>query len=265
MALFKCFLPITLQDREQRVLSVVEYDISSGAVIRELIREESIERGWINLAAADCLVPLRDGASLLWASERSGFCHLYCLDDRENPQSLRQITSGDWQVDCTGSSFVDEKRGKVYFLGNMDDPRECHLLEADLNATCGKIRRITMEPGMHTCIINNARTQFVDTLSATDVPYRVTVKDLNDGSTLKVIYDASGPDISKLALKPPEFTTVQSFDGRHVLYMSIYKPPVEKFGPGPYPLLVSTYGHPIPCRYLVSISCVVTIATIAYL
>ena len=80
---------------------------------------------------------------------------------------------------------------------------------------------------MHTCIINNQRTQFVDTWSSLDCPYKTAVKDLETGAILHMLYDADGPDIAALALTKPELTMVQSTDGRHPLYMTVYKPSKE--------------------------------------
>ena len=48
--------------------------------------------------------PLDDGG-FIWASERSGFNHLYLYDSGGN--LVRQLTSGDWQVDSVAG--VDQK------------------------------------------------------------------------------------------------------------------------------------------------------------
>lgn len=52
------------------------------------------------------------------------------------------------------------------------------------------------------------------------------------------------PLIPSLNLKPPELFTVPSSDGRVVLQGAFYKPDASKFGPGPYPTVVSCYGGP---------------------
>merc|ERR1712137_500762 len=48
--------------------------------------------------------------------------------------------------------------------------------------------------------------------------------------------------MGKLRLQPPEFVTLPSSDGKATLQAALYKPDPEKFGPGPYPTVVSCYG-----------------------
>ena len=69
---------------------------------------------WINLH--NMFYPLKDfGVSgkpgFVWASERSGFRHLYLYDG--TGQLIRQLTIGSWQVDSLSS--VDEDHQVIYF------------------------------------------------------------------------------------------------------------------------------------------------------
>lgn len=76
---------------------------------------------WVNLH--DAFRPLtsaRDAATgaplsgcFLWASERSGFRHLYL--HRPDGSVIGAVTAGDWQVDSLEG--VDEDQGLVYFTG----------------------------------------------------------------------------------------------------------------------------------------------------
>jgi len=67
---------------------------------------------------------------------------------------------------------------------------------------------------------------------------------LSDGRELSTIFRNEDPLISELNLSPPEFVTLPSTDGKVTLQAALYKPDPAKFGPGPYPTVVSCYGGP---------------------
>jgi dipeptidyl-peptidase-4 len=60
------------------------------------------------------------------------------------------------------------------------------------------------------------------------------------------IYDAGSADprVSLLNLKAPAFHTFPSTDQKVTLQSAVYLPDESIFGPGPYPLVVATYGGP---------------------
>jgi dipeptidyl-peptidase 4 len=223
-------LTAQIENRAQTTLDLVRFDPQTGARTT-LLRETSDL--WINLHSM--LRPLKDGG-FIWASERTGFQHLYRYDGSGN--LLNVITQGDWLVD--GIAGVDEARGLVYFLGTLGGPTERHLYAAPLDG--GEPRRITPEPGMHTVVTDHALRRFVDIHHAADTPPTVTLRSLADGTLLRTLYDTIDPRIARLALAPPELVTLQSRDGE-TLYGAIYRPPA-RFGDGPYPTIVNVYGGP---------------------
>ena len=64
-----------------------------------------------------------DSGEFIWASERTGFTHLYLHDG--DGSLIRQLTDGDWMVDGlsgvagltgdAGLAAVDESNGQIYF------------------------------------------------------------------------------------------------------------------------------------------------------
>ncbi|MDQ2787603.1 MAG: S9 family peptidase, partial [Chloroflexota bacterium] len=227
-------LTAQIENRAQTVLDLVRFDPQTGAQTR-LLRETSDV--WINLH--NLLRPL-DGGGFIWASERTGFQHLYRYDRDGN--LLNAITSGDWMVD--GIAGVDEASGLVYFTGTLDGPTERHLYVATLDG--GEPRRITAEAGMHAVVINHALRRFVDVHHNIETPPTVTLRALADGSTIRTLYDKTDPRIARLALPPPALVTLHSRDGE-ILHGTIYRPPA-RFGAGPFPTIVSVYGGPGPQR-----------------
>jgi dipeptidyl-peptidase-4 len=95
---------------------------------------------------------------------------------------------------------------------------------------------------MHAVKLDRARERFVDTRHALATPPVVTLRSLQDGSQLAVLYDGRDPRLEQLNLRPPELVSLQNRHG-DTLYGAIYHPPAD-FGEGPHPTLVWVYGGP---------------------
>jgi len=227
-------LSAQLENREQTVLDLVRFDPRTGRRA-ELLRETSDV--WINLH--DMFRPLKQekyAGAFLWASERTGFQHLYLYD--QHGHLVRPLTAGEWMVDALAG--VDEAGEQVYFTAARDGVTESHLYAVPLAG--GEPRRLTREPGMHSVVLDHAGQRFIDVHDSLDHPPTVTLRSLADGAILRAIYDRRDPRIEALGLQPPELVTLTNRAGVS-LHGAIYRPPAQ-FGPGPYPTIVSVYGGP---------------------
>ena len=163
-------LTAQIENRAQTTLDLVRFDAQTGA--HTLLLHETSDV-WINLHYL--LRPLTDGG-FIWASERTGFQHLYRYD--ANGNLLNAITQGAWMVDSIAG--VDEANGLVYFLATLDGPTERHLYAISLDG--GEPRRITDAAGLHSVVIDHALRRFVDIHHAVDAPPTVTLRSLVDGA-----------------------------------------------------------------------------------
>jgi dipeptidyl-peptidase-4 len=222
-------LVVQIENRAQTVLRVVAFDPATGAPT--LLWEET-QAVWINLH--DMLKPLRDGR-FIWASERSGFMHLYLHDAGGRP--LHAITEGDWMVESVAG--VDEERALVYLTGTRDGPLEAHLYAVPLAG--GAPKRLTPAPGTHQVVLDHGKRRFIDTRSDLDQPPVTHLCSLEDGRPRVALYDRPDDRVAALDLTPPEIVTVRSRDGE-TLYGALYRPVGD--APGPYPVVVSVYGGP---------------------
>jgi dipeptidyl-peptidase-4 len=222
-------LSAQLENREQTVLELLRFDPAGGR--RELLLRETSDV-WINLH--DMFKPLEDG--FIWASERTGFRHLYLYDWNGNLQ--RPLTQGEWMVDEVAG--VDEEGGVSYFTATRDGPTECHLYAAPLAG--GEPRRLTEAPGMHAVVLDHGFQRFVDVYRALDQPPLATLRSLADGASLRTLCDEPDPRVAALNLQPPEMVTLQNRDGV-TLYGMLYRPPA-RYGAGPHPTIVCVYGGP---------------------
>ncbi len=194
---------------------------------------------WINLH--EMFEPLEHGkgeteGAFVWASERTGFRHLYLFAADGKP--LRQLTHGEWMVtDLVG---VDEQRQLVWFVGTKDGPTERHLYRVPLAG--GALERLTEAPGIHSIDMDRTFSMFTDAHTGLDQPPSITIRSSSDGQLMRTIDVPVDPRVAELGLTPPELVTLPSGDGV-TLHGAIYRPGPEA-GPPPWPTIVSVYGGP---------------------
>ncbi|PON96819.1 Dipeptidylpeptidase [Trema orientale] len=250
-------LTVQVLNRLHTELKILNYDIKTGQ--RSVILEE--EHGtWINLQ--DCFTPLdrtsKFPGGFIWASERTGFRHLYLHGTNGN--LLGAITEGDWMVEQIAG--VNEAAGLVYFTGTYDGPLEsnlyCAKLFRDENQPLQAPVRLTRSNGKHVVVLDHHMRNFVDIHDSLDSPPKVLLRSLQDGSLVMPLYEQSFtiPRYKKLHLEPPEIVELQATDGS-TLFGALYKPDETRFGPPPYKTMISVYGG--PCVQLVCDSWINTV------
>jgi dipeptidyl-peptidase-4 len=223
--------------RDQKRLDLLAVDPATGRS-RVLLTETA--RHWVNLN--NDFRALRDGG-FLWASERSGYNHLYRY--LASGQMVRQVTSGAWPV--RGVSGLDESSGRVFFLASTGDPTEQHLYSADL-ARGGAPRQITTGQGQWSATLPKGETVagFVGTYSDPRTPPNTALYGL-DGRRLRWIEEnalKAGHPFHPYSARLPvrEFGSFTGPSGDR-LYYEVDKP--ADFNPSRrYPVLVLTYGGP---------------------
>lgn len=232
-------------NRSHSKIKILKFDIRTGE--REVLLVEEHDT-WINLH--DCFTPLDKGLArslggFLWASEKTGFRHLYLHD--ADGVCLGPITQGDWMVEQIAG--VNEAAGLVYFTGTLDSPLESHLycakLFRDWSCPLQAPLKLTFGKGKHVVVLDHQMQRFVDIYDSLNSPPKVSLFSLHDGGLIIHLYEQSFtvPRFRKLQLDPPELVQIMAKDGT-ILYGSLYKPDVARFGPPPYKTMVSVYGGP---------------------
>lgn len=226
--------------RDQQRLDILAVDPATGAS-RVLASETA--KTWLNLH--DIFRPLKDG-SILWASERDGYRHLYRLAGGKARQlTPTQLTRGRWAVDELAG--VDEKRGRLWFTGFADSTLEKHVYVLDWKKPGDKPRRLTAPGGWHEAVMDAAGQRLIVTSSTPNQPAQVW---LGDGAGKRLAWieenrldgiNGSGhPYAPYLAAHvAPEFGSLTAADGQGMDWR-LLKPA----GPGPFPVLMQVYGGP---------------------
>lgn len=232
-------------NRRHTKLKIFKFDIKTGQ--REVILEEENE-AWVSLH--DCFTPLdkipnEASGGFIWASEKTGFRHLYLHDS--DGVCLGPITQGDWMVEQVAG--VNEASGVIYFTGTLDSPLESHLystnLFPDMAQPLSTPLRLTHGKGKHVVVLDHQLKRFVDIHDSLDSPPKVSLHALHDGCLITSLHEEPVyiPRFKKLPLDPPEIIQIETKDGT-ILYGQIYKPDAERFGPPPYKTMIRVYGGP---------------------
>jgi dipeptidyl-peptidase-4 len=223
-------LAAQILNREQTRLDLVHLDPHNGS--RQVLLSEANPM-WVNLH--DLFRPLKSGG-FMWASERSGYRHLYLYDAQG--ELVCPITQGEWVVDDVVG--VDEANQQVYFTASYPTPLESHLYRAAFSG--GEMQRLTFDPGMHRVVCDHGLRWFVDICQSTERPSRVALHSLADGSRLAGIYDPQDTLIAEYNLQPPQLVELHNRHGDR-LHGALFQPPSD-YGEGPHPTIVFVYGGP---------------------
>ncbi|MDG1204641.1 MAG: DPP IV N-terminal domain-containing protein, partial [Pseudomonadales bacterium] len=169
-------LAIQTQSRNQQRLDLLVWN-STTTQINQLLTEQSTT--WLNLH--DIFYPLANGEEFIWASERSGYQHLYHYN--LNGTLLNTLTSGSWVVTDLCRVCEESATGiRVYFEGFMDTPLEKHLYCVDFNAD-PRPQRITKPGYFHSTTFSTSYPYFIDHFSSAATPPAVALRNL-DGDTI---------------------------------------------------------------------------------
>ncbi|CAI9092555.1 OLC1v1027831C2 [Oldenlandia corymbosa var. corymbosa] len=232
-------------NRSHTKLKILKFNIKTGD--RKVLLEEEHET-WISLH--DCFTSLDKGLNkyhggFIWASERTGFRHLYVHDS--NGVCLGPITQGDWMVEQVAG--VNEASGLVYFIGTLDSPLESHLYCAKLfpeaNIPLQAPVKLTRGSGRHVVVLDHQLQRFIDIYDSLESPPKISLCSLHDGHLITTLYDQplSLSLCKKLQIEPPQIMQLPAKDGT-TLCGELYKPDPARFGPPPYKTMIQVYGGP---------------------
>ena len=183
---------------------------------------------------------MADG-SILWASERSGWNHLYRYSS-ETRSVLNAVTQGDWNV--RRIEHIDEATGEIWFYAvgvrPEQDPYHEHLCRCRWDGSGFQV--LTEGDGTHSIEWSPGRRWFIDRWSRVDLP-PVTELRSADG---KKVCDLETADASELLAgrgRWPQRFAALGRDGKTMIYGLIHRP--REFDPSrKYPVVENIYAGP---------------------
>lgn len=227
--------------RDQRELGLYLAERATGAATRILTERDP---GWVNIS--DDLYFFNDGEHFLWASERSGFMHLYRY--RLDGTLVNQVTRGDWAVASAGGLAywvrqavvgVDEKSGAIYFTAQESSSVERQLYRVRSDGT--GMTRISREPGTHRVSMSLDARFYVDTFS--DIHTMPTMSlHTSDGTLRQTLAPARMELLARYGVQFPQLTRIPASDG-FMMPAQILRPKGFR-ADRKYPVIVYVYGGP---------------------
>lgn len=193
---------------------------------------------------------------VIWMSERSGWNHLYLIDQKTGDVK-NAITSGDWVV--REVEYVDEENRQLWLkVGGIDpdqDPYHVHLVRVDFDGK--NLTRITRGDGDHQWRFSPDRRFIIDEYSRVDLPPVVELRSCESGELVCQLESADASGLLKAQGRFPERFVTKGRDGKTDIHGIIVRP--TNFDSNKrYPVLEAIYAGPhsafVPKRFGTHIS-----------
>ncbi|MEO7266116.1 MAG: DPP IV N-terminal domain-containing protein, partial [Ferruginibacter sp.] len=177
------FLYIAVLNRGQNHMKLNQYSAVTGNFIKTLFEEKDEKY-------TEPLVPMlflkNDPSQFIWQSNRDGFNHLYLYNT--NGSLIRQLTKGNWEV--TDVKGFDASGDNLFYISTEESPLTKNIYQ--LNIRTGIIKRISVEPGVHTAKLSTNGNCIIDVFSNTNTPRMIRLTDIKTGQS-KTLLAALNP------------------------------------------------------------------------
>ena len=227
------YVYVAVLNRAQDHMKLNQYDAATGDLIKTLFEEHDAKY-------TEPLHPVEfvtgKPTQFIWQSRRDGWNHLYLYDT--DGKLIRQLTKGDWEV--TDFNGFDAKGNRAFFhaTGNTGVNRDFWSVEI----SSGKMLKLASEDGVHTCVLNDDRTFFLDSYSSVTVPRIIQLRNTASGKVLSQLLKADNPLKDYTAGTTRLFQLKADDDGTPLWCRMIL--PAGFDSTKKYPVIVYVYGGP---------------------
>jgi dipeptidyl-peptidase-4 len=224
-------LAIRRMNRLQNKQDLMLADVTTGET--EVIKTET-SKAWIDVN--DDLKFLQNGEQFIYASEESGYNHIYLYNNEG--ELIRQVTKGNWEV--TNFLGYDEEASKVYYVSTEESPLQRHLYSISIDGT-GK-KKLSDGEGWNEINMSRDFKYYIETSSGPGTPPEYTLHKAN-GEKVRTLESNNALQDTLKAYQMPkkEFVKVPLEQAKLNAY--ILKP--HDFDPDQkYPVLFYVYGGP---------------------
>lgn len=232
---------VQTMNRAQTELDLYLADRADGRAARIL---KETDKDWVNIH--DDLYFLQDGKHFIWASERTGYAHLYRYTLDGKP--VNPITNGDWAIHSAGGivfwlrqavTAIDEKNGLIYFTALEKSSIERHLYRVKLDGS--GMERLTKEDGTHSISFSPDARYYLDTYSNIKTPPSLKLHAAG-GEALLALAKSQTELLAQFDLQYPELFKIPAADNFQ-MPAQLLKP--KDFNPTKrYPVIIYVYGGP---------------------
>ncbi|MFM9001538.1 MAG: prolyl oligopeptidase family serine peptidase [Opitutia bacterium] len=217
---------------------IIEHDVRSGRW-RRLLTESSDK--FVYTFGSRYRYDLSDERTL-WASERSGWNHLYAVELKEGGVA-RPITSGEWVLKQV--QLVDAERSEVFFtaVGRVSGENPYHHHFCRTRFEDGKIVDLTPGDANHEVILSPDRRTLIDIASRVDRPPSFTLRRTTDGGAVALLHRGDTRALEASGWTPTVPFVAKDRDGRFDIWGVVTRP--HPFDPSKkYPVIENIYAGP---------------------
>ncbi len=234
----RCWL--LYNERGHQKMRVLEITLATGEV-QAIVEESSATFIQYSSEGKMELRWLKDH-TLLWASERSGWNHLYRYDTLSG-KMVNAVTTGDWNV--RRIDRIDEESGQIWFfaVGLLpgQDPYHEHLCRTNLDGS-GFVQ-LTDGDGTHKVQWSPDNKWLIDQYSRVDLPPVTELRSASDGTLVCKLEEADASEIIAARGGLPERFVAKGRDGITDIWGIIHRP--RNFDPSRlYPVVENIYAGP---------------------
>ncbi len=224
--------------RGHQVYRVLEADAATGQV-KVLVEETSPT--FIDYSGKRYRYDVKDGQEIIWASERSGWNHLYLYDGKTG-QVKHPITTGNWVVRSVVK--VDEDARTIIFAASGretgQDPYLLQYYKVDFDGQ--HLQPLTNENAQHAAKFSNDYHYFADAYSRADMAPVTVLRDAN-GKVVMELEKADIHDLLQTGWRMPEVFSAKGRDGQTDIWGIIIRP--SNFDASKqYPVIENIYAGP---------------------
>jgi len=226
-------------ERGHQRMRILEVTVDTGAV-RAIVDEHSSTFIHYSSEGKHEQRWLQDN-QLLWASERSGWNHLYRYD-LSSGQVMNPVTSGEWNL--RRIEHIDEDSDTLWFFAvgirPDQDPYHEHFCRVRLDGS--ELTILTEGDGTHDTEWSPDRRWFIDRYSRVDLP-PVTELRTADGKLLCVLETADASEVLKERGSYPGRFVAKGRDGVTDIWGIVHRP--KNFDESKsYPVIENIYAGP---------------------
>jgi len=224
--------------RGHQILRLISVDAANGET-RTLIEEKSDT--FIDYSQKAFLHRLPETKEILWASERSGYNHLYLIDATTG--TVRNaVTQGAWNVREVVKVDASKRELILKTVGtSASNPYYGHFIRIRFDGT-GMIP-LTEGDGDHAIEFSPDGSYLIDRWSRVDLPPVRELRDAATGRLISVLETADDSRVLATGWQRPERFVAKGRDGSTDIHGIIIKP--RNFDPAKkYPVLEDIYAGP---------------------
>lgn len=230
-------LAVLRLNRLQNKMELLHANATTGKTTRILEENSST---YLEAENFDMAVYLKNGKQFIWASEQSGYKHLYLYNN--DGKLVRPITQGEWEVDNFLGVDESTKVPVIYYTSTEVSPLERHFYRIGLD---GKNKqRLTQQAGSNRINLSHDFKYYFCYHSSNQMPLNVKLYQVAGNRLIKVLEENQvlQQTAADFRISQKEFFTFKTTDGT-LLNGYFIKPP-DFDANKRYPVLMHVYGGP---------------------